>query len=853
MRAQNATSVGVCGIRGLAKPLLLAGSCYAMFALSTAAHAQAGDGQTQEQADEASGLQDIIVTARRVEESLQDVPLSVNVLSAQQVSERQITQVIDLKGSIPNLIGTKTATAGGTQLNIRGQGSGTLPNISLDNRIGIYLDGVYVARTQGGSFALADIERVEVLKGPQGTQFGKNMTGGAINFITASPSGKAGGIVEASFGNLGRKRYRLTLETPQSGGLSLRGTYVHEQVDGDLNNLSAGKSYGRVVYAPNNFDFQLKPASKSFGGNDTESFFLALRYEASSGIQIDLKGDYTNGLESSSGNQTLGYAANFVGCAGAALQLGLPANCGPLATWALPLTSASANRNPTGFEKISDRYESLTAPSKIRNRGVSLTISYPLTDSLEIKSITGYRRINTRSQFELAGGDTYLINDNVNIFTGGAAGLQAGGLTPYCVSCSFQFQRQKQISEEVQLIGNAGEMIDYLAGFYYFKETGYSLNTYVANFNPIFAYFGSGLRGFEPDGETVASAGMFANGDDVKVDSRSTAIFGRTTWRPVERLELTVGARYTWDEKRNIISPTLQSLNIDPSTGARPPLDRTIRFNKFTYDGTVSYKFTPDVNVYGRWATAYVAGGMLRNIVFKPETTKAAEIGIKSEFFNRKLRFNAAAFWQKSKNSQAPISLPPLGALAVLNIGSNKRQGFEVETIAVPVDGLTLNVNLGYVDESASDGGRNQTPKWSANLGASYQLLETDAGSKVTVSARANYLSKYGGGRFPIDTVAGGLSPTTVLPAQVWQGRFDSQAAYLRALDEAMRIGDYWLIDARIGISEIPLGGAMASISGWVRNLTDEDQLVLSSNFGTTVAGYFDTGRTYGVDLRLEF
>src|SRR5690606_34298992 len=137
---------------------------------------------------------------------------------------------------------------------------------SYDPRVGAYLDGVYVARTQGGSFQLADIERIEVLKGPQGTQFGKNLTGGAVNFITANPSGEAGGIIETTIGNLGRKRGRLTVESPRVGGFSLRATIVHDEQDGDRRNLAEGADYGRIVYPPNGFDFDLLPAHDSFVG-----------------------------------------------------------------------------------------------------------------------------------------------------------------------------------------------------------------------------------------------------------------------------------------------------------------------------------------------------------------------------------------------------------------------------------------------------------------------------------------------------------------------------------------------------------------------------------------------------------
>ena len=747
---------------------LLTGSTSVLAMMVAPAQAQSAAETSASQ----NGLAEIIVTARRVEESLQDVPLTINALNTQELSDQQITQIADLRGAVPNLTVNKTATAGGVVLNLRGQASGNLPNITYDSRVGAYLDGVYVARTQGGSFQLADIERLEVLKGPQGTQFGKNLTGGAVNFITASPGGEAKGIFESTLGNLGRKRIRLTLESPRVGGFAVRGTIVHDQQEGDRKNLSAGTDYGRIVYPPNDFNFDLRPAHKSFVGYNTEAYFLALRYENDGNLVVDLKGDYTDSLEYLEGNQTLGFAPTFVGCAGAALVLGLPANCGSLASWPLPLTSATANRYSLGFDSAKNRYEPLSAPSVVKSGGISLTISYQLSDALELKSITGYREVDTLSQLSLDGGEYYLINDNVNILTGGAAGLTPGELTPYCISCSFQSQSQEQISEELQLIGNIGSNLDFLGGFYYFKEEGESPNTYIANFNPIFAYFGSGLVGFEPDGVTQGSPSLFANGDDVRIDSRSTAVYGRATVRPLEKVEVTLGARYTWDEKRNIISPTLQALNIDPATGAPPPLDRTVKFDQFTYDIAATYHFTPDISVYGRWATAYLAGGLLRNIAFEPEKTKAAEIGIKSELFNRRLRLNAAAFWQKSTDLQVATSLPPFGALAILNVGELETKGFEVQAVAIVTGGLTLNANLGYTHEDYSDGSRNQSPEWSLRLGGNWQLLETATGAKFAVSASGSYLTEYGGGRYPLYSVQAGADPTIQLPSALWEGEF---------------------------------------------------------------------------------
>src|SRR5262249_41022973 len=147
----------------------------------------------------------------------------------------------------------------------------------------------------------------------------------------------------------------------------------------------------------------------------------------------------------------------------------------------------------------------------------------------------------------------------------------------------------------------------------------------------------------------------------------SRAIFGRATWHATDKLDFVVGGRYTEDEKRGVISPVMGALvdeDGDISNGVNPPPnDRTVSFNKFTYEGTATYKITSDINVFARYATAYVPGGLLRNVPYQPETTKSVEAGVKSDWFGRKLRLNLTGFHQESENLQIQQNKPPFGAL----------------------------------------------------------------------------------------------------------------------------------------------------------------------------------------------
>lgn len=815
------------------------------------------------EAQQPTALGDIVVTARRVEERLQDVPLSVTALGKSALADSQISQLSDLKAQVSNLITIKSGTPGAAYLALRGQVSGQLPSLTLDNRVGTYLDGVYIARAQGGSFTLADIERVEVLKGPQGTLYGHNVTGGAINFVTSHPTGKFDGTLEAGFGNLGRQRYRASVDLPEWKGFSLHFGYVHDALDGDVRNLAAGRTYGPFVNQAAGFDIQVGPAAKRLNGFNNDSYFAALRYDGIDGLTIDYKFDYADNLQGANSGQVIGFAGTFVGCAGAALALGVapscpaPAGIDPRAglTLPFPITSAAANQVVVNFRKQNAIANDQTAMSHTVNQGHSLTIKYEAADNLTFKSITGYRKLRTGDSEDTDGGDYYIINNIYNalpLSVGLPAGtLPAGGVTPYCVSCSVQAQHQHQFSEEFQTLGKVGNF-DLLGGLYYFKERGQIVNFFDANYNPVLAAFGAGIPPLTSGSNFVPNS-AFSNGDLETARSKSEAVFGRVTWHATDKLDLVVGARYTHDAKHNTINEVLQEA-VGPidSAGDLSPLDARVHFNKFTYEGTVTYKITPDVNIFARYTTAYLAGGLFKNQEFRPETAKDVEAGIKSEFFDRRVRFNLVGFAQDSKNLQVNGIVGAAGAIVIQNVGKSKTRGFEAELAAVPAQGLTLNANIGYTHQWYSDGRRNIAPPWSIALGGSYDAPKFANGSFIEASIDGNYTSRFWAGApySLLDPRSG--NDGTPLPAEVWAG-YATQDAYLEALDKHMSDGGYWLANIRLSLADIPLGGTKARISGFARNLFNKKGRVAVNNYGTAVMANYEQDRTYGVDLRVAF
>ncbi|MBW8910496.1 MAG: TonB-dependent receptor plug domain-containing protein, partial [Sphingomonas sp.] len=253
-----------------------------------------------------SGLQDIVVTARRTSESLQRVPVAVTGLNAAMISNLQIQNFGDVAKTVPNLDSQRQfGSASAPQFYLRGVSTGSL-KFEQDAGIGLYIDGVYLGRPAGTAFNLADIERIEVLRGPQGTLFGRNSTGGAINFITAAPKGEFGVKAEGTYGNYDRIKGRVTVELPALGPLSARISYLHDENRGYVKNSTPGRVF--AFTAP----FGAARSAKTFGAENTDAVAVAVRLDLNP-LTIDYKFDYTDKVSTQLGQQLLFAPAGYPG------------------------------------------------------------------------------------------------------------------------------------------------------------------------------------------------------------------------------------------------------------------------------------------------------------------------------------------------------------------------------------------------------------------------------------------------------------------------------------------------------------------------------------------------------------
>ncbi|MES2497994.1 MAG: TonB-dependent receptor [Pseudomonadota bacterium] len=782
---------------------------------SVAATAQTVPAGEAPQASE--GIQDIVVTARRTSESLQKTPISITALDSRAL-ERINIQAVDKLGQVaPNLvISQQSSSLSAASINIRGIGQ-TDPSLGLDTAVGIYLDGVYVARSAGSIFDLVDIERIEVLRGPQGTLFGRNTTGGAIQIVSKKPADIFGVTVKGGYGSRNNAFGRVRVDSGEFGesGISASGSYYHRQRDGYFNN-------------------RLTPSSKDPGSLNVDAFAVALKGDFGP-LKIDYGFDYDDRTGAPGFFQTVAlspaaqaYYSRSASNGGAPLQF-----VGP------------DTRLNSGLQQPGGPGNTYT--SHTRSQGHTLTAEYEFSPAFTVKSITGYRKLLLENVLGLSGqGD---LKGLVLDFTSPTL-TSVQSVTPYNGYNSPQ--KQKQFSEELQLLGKAGDF-SYVLGGYYFREKVSEENhqTLTLVLAPAALPF-LGFPGAVADALTAQGIDLIGfNTSPIAAYSqvsKSYAAFGQVSWKPQaldEKFELTGGIRYTEDRK----SIFLQNSNGGVSTIVGPARGKLKNTNT-SYVGSVSYQLSNDALVYAKLSTGYKSGGFNPRAdtlnSFAPEKLVSYEGGAKLDLLDRRLRINAAAFLSKYDDLQVPQFAAGSGGASTLlvNAGKAEFKGVELEITAIPARGLVLSGSMGYTDpkykrflflnpntntvsDIASNARFPNVAKFNSNLAADYTFEPMAIG---TLSARVSYAYRSHVYFYPNDAV------------NPYQQDVDSPATNT--------------VDARIALSDIAIGGrAKGEISLVGENLLNEDQVLYGIDFGSLGFGgkFYSEPRRVSVEFKLSF
>lgn len=595
----------------------------------------------------------IVVTAQRRSQKLQDVPLAVSSFSAQQLDAQQIGQTLDIVPYIPNATAQHNTGPGTANAYfIRGLGSADT-SATFDPPVGIYVDDLFVARQAANNFAFFDVERVEVLRGPQGTLFGRNTTGGAIRVLLRKPSEEFGGKLSASYGRFDRMEFRGTVDLPISDDVLTKfsGYYIDD----------SGFVTNRVLNEPKT--------------NEETNWGVraAVRLKPASMVVWDLAADYINNSRANN--------LNFKDADGKRFTLtGLPLAGGTLLNpfSGAPLLTGDKNNSKTG-----NTAKTFSATSKF---------SIDLGDD-QIEIMTGYLRTKDDLLVDIFNGGFGAPGDQIpesqiSLPPGlrGSFSHSTGGFT------FGQFAEHDQFTQEIKVNGERfGGKLNYVVGGYYFREDN------VTDLGQVFTV---------PSGFPLVLVDS-----NYRNETESFAVYGQIDYEILNGLNLTAGVRAT-DETKTIRFFDNQPLgNITDITTANvialdiPTKQKT---NLVTPRLAATYTATPDINVFVSATRGFKSGGWnasgtsaFQLVPFGPEKVWSYEAGVRSQWFDRRLTLNLTGFISDVTDYQVLTAIPNgPGAFAnvVRNFADLQIKGLEFETALNISSDISLFANVGYQD-----------------------------------------------------------------------------------------------------------------------------------------------------------
>lgn len=726
-----------------------------------------------------SMLDVVIVTAQKRAQNVQEVPIAVTAFTAQTLIDKGIHDVSQLSNFTPNVtLDAGTPFSGSTSVlaaYIRGIGQNDFA-FNFDPGVGVYVDGVYLARTVGANTDLLDVERIEILKGPQGTLFGRNTIGGAINIVTRDPGDEFSFKGEVTGGSFSRLDVRGSADMPFS-----------DRVKGSVSFSSKSKrGYQERIPFPATTTYSTEPYSmfpaagyetaEREGGQNEWNVRGKLKFEASERLRITLGGDYTMVDQSAMANTVLattemvpgpfaGLAANnipgtaldvvtgssgflFAGlynfCIGATPGEIAARNagnlCGPRGVAGTPfglavgtpLAGVNVDGDPANNRLPYDSRFVLADPdlsyatgnsfSKVRSYGFSATVDFEIADEMSLKSITAYRKLHWRTGMDLDGSPLNFLQTSFDM-------------------------PQKEWSQELQLTGKAfNDRLDYVVGAYYFDESGHLRD---------FVTFAEGLLQIDGPNDLWTS---------------TWAVFSHLNYKITDQFSVTLGARYTEEDKKfegfqhDLNGFNYKLFNAVPINEAArvavgfpdsndllryfPPGINEKHFTDFSPRIGLEYKPSDNIMVYASYSEGFKSGSWTTRLSnplptapdFDQEDATSYEVGFKSDLFDNRLRLNAAGFYTDYEGIQLnfQVGVSP----TFQNAGNAELYGFEVEYQALITEAFTLNGSVGYIHAEYTDLDPNvlgitlasrlpKTPEWKFNVSPRYEVDLGNSGSAV--------------------------------------------------------------------------------------------------------------------------
>ena len=736
-------------------------------------------------------IDEVVVSAQKRTERIQDVPMAISAISGQALESRKIEGAADLQGAVPNLNVVAAPVSGLiSATSIRGIGTGQ-PSIWMDPAIGMYVDGIFVGKNQGALFDLLDLERVEVLKGPQGTLFGRNTLGGAINFVTRQPSGQLSGNVGMEIGNYGRSVQKISIDTPKiNDTLSLTFAARKEKQDGWLANPNHSIGWGnrdRESYKVN-AKFDVSKDTKLFYSYDSSDI-----NETTTPMSLTSKTGYCSYLSAA--------AATGIGCFPSFFNPGLGLVMGPSVQSGVP-TSTSSTFAPIQGLKVT---------------GHSWSAETAIDPSNQIKYMGSYRNMKYNDQGDYDG-------TSVNVFSG----IRATNYTTQ--------------SHELQLVGSQSG-VNYVGGLYFFKDNGSTIQDQIGGF---FSFspaairhrqtnFGLGTQAQAVYGQAdfpVAKDTVLTTGLRYTTEEKSGSIWRSTTVAypmaaPVWQAGMAPGD-VNEKAKFNDLTPTVAlSHKLNPNQMVFGRIAKGFKSGGFPLEApTLAEAKTP----------------------FSPEKSTSYEVGVKGA--DASTSYAVTAFLTKLQNQQ--VSYLPVGGTSptVTNAGESTYKGIEFEGAMKVTKDTKVQLGYGYLEaqfdkymstgisglqvDAASNLVVGYAPKHTFNLNVESRLANTDLGRlKGMVEYRytaSHYNYPANKSMTAANAIAGNFAPDSLMPSLA-------------------------TINARLTLDQIAIGGpGQMDVSLWVKNLADKQVKQNMMDIGGYYqVAYWSAPRTVGLSVNYKW
>jgi iron complex outermembrane recepter protein len=774
----------------------------ALWSLSAPAQAQdpAQDERAQDEGSGRGGGQVIIVTAERRATNLQDTPLSVVAITGEIAEAKGIEDLEDLAKFTPNLSITPSRGGGNNSAYFVVRGIGGGGGVTGERGVGLYVDGIYMPRTSGAVLRVLDIDRVEVLRGPQGTLFGRNSTGGAIRIFSKQPTDELEGYLRGTIGSMDRRDIVGMINLPVAEGISIRAQGAYLDQDGFVSRgtetLGAERDFiGR-------FQARFEPSDRlraTLGVvyNDSKANgtpYVMTEFDMRPGIEGVIQGNYGDWLND---------AFKAAGQAPLAPYNDPRIVRGPFTASDICLMDDfNPDYDPACNQFSNDEFWQ-----------ADFNLAYDLSDTVTLTSITGYSELTHRglTDFQVLGTENRTENVDSKVF-------------------------YQELQLNAELLDGA---IDLVAGGSYFRENSSAFNHNLTRRGT------STFTPQSPGNPPNSDAGLFRVADTfTRQISDSYGLFLSATWHVTDRLNLTGGLRQAWD-KKDYLQTRFPATDFIPAPGTTSTtVQADASFDALDYRGTIDYHLTDEIMAYATISKAYKAGSFSHTIVSWTSTNNATgpaqsalinpipnekvinyEAGMRLELFDRRLRLNPTVFLMDYTNRQAasqvacgsaalPNILPntpqcPVGfVIQVSNQGDVRLEGFELDGQIVLTRDFVIDGSFAVTDPKLKNAPGNTVnlfpdiPSPTFNVGATWSVFPSFG--ELTLNGNLAYVGKQA------------THPT-------------------EGTDSSYTLPSYELVNARI---RLKLNDLPVTITAFANNLLDKTYATYGQRFG---GGFWDS------------